>query len=302
MREGGVAAGRLVPARDHRLQALEQAEAGLDGVDAAGGVEHVRGPSLHLQGDPGHAHLRAQDGVVEGLRDDGGVGAEAVVQAGQRAVAGALLLDHRLQEYRRGRAAAQALHGPEGGDGGGDARLHVARAATVQAVAVDARLEWRRRPELLHPHRHHVDVAVEDQRAAAALRARPVRADDVVVAVPAAHGRRIAGQMREFIGPHRDAQRLQSHALEQALQVVLCAGLLSQQAGKAHQRGEQTHQFVAGRIHGGQQFLLERGIGRVFSSRLHRRFLPSCGAAPPTPGPAACAIGSCPCPSAAGRP
>ena len=90
--------------------------------------------------------------------------------------------------------------------------------------------------------RHHVDVAVEDQRASPAL-ARPVSADDVVVPVPLPYARRVAGQVRELAVAYREARCLQAHALKQTFHEILGASFLAQQAGEANQRGQQCGQL-----------------------------------------------------------
>jgi hypothetical protein len=176
-------------------------------------TDGVHRHAVDVERQPHHAHLRAHQ-HVQRFGDQGRVGGVAVQQAGQRAVAGALLLDHALQHHARRRLPAQALQRLQGHRVGHDAGLHVVGPAAVQPVAVDPGLEGRPRPQLLGAHRHHVDVAVEDQRASA-HRARLVHADHVDAAVVGHDGRRIA---RVVLQPglvddelaHVQAQRLEA--------------------------------------------------------------------------------------------
>ncbi len=176
--------------------------------------------ALDLQRQPHHAHLRMHD-PVEWFRDDGGIGAIALHQAGERTVAGAFLFHHRLQNHLGGRLQPHLLQRLHGEDIGDNAGLHVAGTATVEFVAVDPGLEGRPGPQPLRADRHHVDMTIEDQRFAPRAMARPVRADDIVPAVVGDDRGRIAGMCMSsntprttscapFSAPSSDGQRTRS--------------------------------------------------------------------------------------------
>jgi hypothetical protein len=57
--------------------------------------------------------------------------------------------------------------------------FHIASAATVHPLSVDARLEGWRRPAIPIPCRHNIDMAVEDQRTPIAMR-RTIRSNNIV--------------------------------------------------------------------------------------------------------------------------
>ncbi len=185
----------------------------VDRADA--GVRHrgVHGHAVDVDGHPHHAHLRAHQ-LVAGLGNDRRVGGVALDQAGQRAVAGALLLDHRLQRDPRRRLVAQALQRAHRHRVGHDAGLHVVGAAPVQPVAVDPGLEGRARPQPLGADRHHVDVAVENQRAAAHRAFRVVHADDVAPTFVRDDRRRVARVAPQFVFVDRELAHGQAQRLE----------------------------------------------------------------------------------------
>ena len=91
---------------------------------------HAR--DAHLE--PQHAHLRGRDRGAEGLADHGGVRHVAGQERLERAVARALLLDHRLQVDGGVGRHPQPPQAPDGAEDGGEAALHVGGAAAVEPV------------------------------------------------------------------------------------------------------------------------------------------------------------------------
>ena len=110
------------------------------------------------------------------LRDEAGIGAIAALQGRERADAGALLLDHGLEMNARGRLQAGGLDRIQRIERADGARLHVAGAAAVHLAVLDDRRERRRLPHVERPGRHHVAMALQDQRFAGIAR-RAIGAD-----------------------------------------------------------------------------------------------------------------------------
>ena len=110
---------------------------GDDRVLDLGGALGVR--TLAVDGDarPHDADLRLERPVAERLRDDGRVARVAAVEGGERAVARALLLDHRDQAEVAAEAHAGVPQGARGEDHRRDAGLHVRGAATPHAAVGD---------------------------------------------------------------------------------------------------------------------------------------------------------------------
>ena len=96
---GRVLALLCIPLRFQRLQAQPDGPSPFDGVDpgrvGAGGVGRV---ARHSHLEPKQPHLGADEALVHRLWDQGRVGGVAPLQAGQSAIARALLLDHGLEE------------------------------------------------------------------------------------------------------------------------------------------------------------------------------------------------------------
>ena len=171
----------LAPARVPRLfqlaQRADDAIGGIDGVRARAHLAHMDRMAAHLDLEPEHADIGAHDRLLGRLGDQRGIGLVAAQMRHQRAVAGRLLLDHRLDVDGRGGLQADAAQRVEREDVRRSARLHVGAAAAIHPVAVDSRLEGRLAPHVLRSGRHDVDVRLQDQRAAVLL-ARPMDADD----------------------------------------------------------------------------------------------------------------------------
>ena len=174
-----------------RAQRLDDRVGGLDRVGPLARIARVGRRAQHAHREPQDADLRRPDRALRRLGQDRRVGGVPGQHAGQRAVAGALLLDHGLQLDRRARRDAQAAQPAHGADDGRQPGLHVPGAAAVEPVAVAARRERRAAPQRHRLGADDVDVAVEDQRAAVGRAVRLPRRDHVRLAgdVPA-EGRR----------------------------------------------------------------------------------------------------------------
>ena len=132
----------------------------------------VDGMAAHRDLEPHDADLARSTPLARGLGDQRRVGPVAALQAGERAVAGEFLLDHRLDEDVGGRLEAGPLQRFQGEQAADPARLHVAGAAAVHPAVLDDRIEGRGRPHLVRAFRHDVDMAVDDQRASLRLARR----------------------------------------------------------------------------------------------------------------------------------
>ena len=129
-------------------------------------------PALDV--DRGEQRAAAGDADVEPrrLRHDRGVGAQ---RAGGRepARAGRLLLADGVHDQVAAQPDAELRERLGGRHHRGHAALHVARAAAVDRAVVHLARERVARPRRPRPGRDHVDVAVEQQRAAAPRAAEP---------------------------------------------------------------------------------------------------------------------------------
>ncbi len=190
--------------------------------------------ALHPDLEPQHAHVGAHQHVLLGFRDDHGIGAVAAQQRRQGAVAGAFLFDHRLEIDGGPRGIARRAHGIVGVQIGNQPGLHVGRAATVHPAVDDGRVPRRAAPHVDRSGRHHVDVSVQDERAAGLLFGT-IGAHHVE-GVFVRHGHRAEAGMRldvahvDLPAVHGEAAR--AHRFEQE---VLRRVFLFAQRRKAHQ-------------------------------------------------------------------
>ncbi|MPL60859.1 hypothetical protein SDC9_06421 [bioreactor metagenome] len=198
MGEIGMAAGRSVPARLEPVQGLDQREGRLNRIRAAAGIGDMGRQAAQMHLTPDHPELRGDEAFLEGLGDQCRIGAIAAQQTGKGAVAGAFLLDHRLHEDIGRRLQPERAQRIEREEVRGEPGLHVARAAAVKPAVLDAGREGRGAPHLLGACRHHIDMAVQDQRAALAA-AAAMAADDVPgVLIGGEHGRE-AGLVADLV-------------------------------------------------------------------------------------------------------
>ena len=116
----------LVPLLLELAQLLDQAIGGLDGVRAGIGLVDMDRVAGDLDLEPHHADLRDGERAARRLGNQRSLGAIATLQAGQRAVAGALFLDHRLLIDVGGRHVAQRTERAERKDIEDQPRFHVA--------------------------------------------------------------------------------------------------------------------------------------------------------------------------------
>jgi hypothetical protein len=212
--EGGVDALGAVHLALVVLEARGDGVRGLDGVQPRLHVAHMGRAAADRDPGPDHADLgrieRGQAGP--GLGDDHGIGLRHREHGGERAVAGAFLLDHRLHLHLgRGLHAGEAQRA-EGRDVRDDARLHVPRAAPIHPPVADGRREGRRLPHVGRAFGHHVHMALQREAPALAF-ARRVHRDDVVAPFIGDQRRREArmrGSAAGSVGTRRGARPIAS--------------------------------------------------------------------------------------------
>src|ERR1019366_10388629 len=135
--------------------------------------------ALDMDAKPNEANFRPHQLWLQRFRNKSAVGVVATLQAGKRTVAGAFLFDNGLEmDGCRGSEACRANR-VEGKQRPRKPGFHIACAATVHPLSVDARLEGWRRPAIPVPCRHNIDMAVEDQRTPIAMR-RTIRSNNIV--------------------------------------------------------------------------------------------------------------------------
>ena len=165
MAEPGMALRPLVDARREGHEVGNVVIGGEDGAGAGLGLQHMNRLAENAQAEPDRAELGAKQLVLHRLGDQAGVGAVAALERRQRAVAGALLLAHRLDEHVARRGEAGVAERVEREHHGRDADLHVVGAAAMHEAVFDQRLERRMAPLLQRPRRHDVDMALKDEAA-----------------------------------------------------------------------------------------------------------------------------------------
>src|SRR5215218_3122372 len=135
-----------------------------DALVADGGVGRA---AWDLQPKHERTALGRNEGETGRLGDQGGVGAVAA-QDGREGAEPPVLLPYRR---RHGDVAAQAQaevgEGVESDEVGDEPALHVAGAASVEQVAIQASREWIPLPRRRVSRGHGVDVGVEQHRGSA---------------------------------------------------------------------------------------------------------------------------------------
>ena len=176
------------------------------------------------------------------LEQDDGVGEMPGAAGGERAVAGALLLDHgEHREVARDRVRIDSCTRFEREPAHGEAGLHVAAAAAVQPAVAPHRLERRRRPLREVTRGHDVDVAVEQQRRPRV--AAGATGDDVVAA--------LVGELRDpgdrigpDVGRDGDAVDLEATGGEPTGEHLECLLLATDRRVGAHQLLEEGERLL----------------------------------------------------------
>ena len=165
------------------------------------------------------------------------------------------------QIERRRRLQADALQRVEAGEIRAVAGLHVGAAAAIEPVALDHRIEGPVRPLIFGPGRHHVDMRLQDQRAAR-LTARMVDADhDRRVGMLLGEGR-AARMGRDRGAVHLEAVHGEAALLQRPEDEVLAGMLLATQRGKADQLLREGDLLGEARLDGGKDLVAKRGIER----------------------------------------
>ena len=145
---------------------------------------------------------------------------------------------------------------------GDDAGFHVAAAAAVEAAVAHHRLEGRVGPHVLGSGRHHVDMAVEDQRAPG-VTPRLVDADDVFLARVAPVHRREARLILDGVHVYLELVDGQPEPGEDFRHMILGRGLVAERRAVAHQIGQHGHRLVVQRVGGGDDLGgARRGVHR----------------------------------------
>ena len=253
---------------------------GLGHLGVAGApVDRDRRGDRPPAGDPGVEAGR--------LGAQAGVGRDAVSDRGATAGAARLLVGHRAEDDVAAQAHADTPQALESDHQGGDAALHVVHAAAVQAPVAGGGDERVARPLLAGLDVDRVDVAVQEQAAAAAgprQRGRELRPADEVEVV----GHEAVALAGRFGFPQIDGRAERREASgEQRLQGGFVARRVARLAGggvEGDEPGDEIAQLVTPRPHLGDDLLFE---GRAFGA--HAASLCSWspgGAAPAPPRPA----------------
>src|SRR3954451_135158 len=174
--EVSIIAGTLVPFGLELFQRLQQMVSRRDRVRARTGLEHVHGMSTHFQAKPDYAHLRAHHLAGSRLGNETGVGAIPALQRGERAHPCTFFLDHGLEVDAGGRLETCGLDRIQGIELAYSAALHIASAAAIHSAVFYHRRKRRGFPHFKRSGRHHVAMALQDQRVACVAR-RPIGAD-----------------------------------------------------------------------------------------------------------------------------
>jgi hypothetical protein len=154
-----------VPDLFEPLQGLDDHEGLLNRVrPGSKGARGVLGIAVDLHLEPDRANLRAQKLRLERLRDERRLGAIAASQTRQRAVAGALLLDHRLEKNLGRGLHAEAFESLERIETRRQSGLHIAGSASVHPAVPDRRFVRITCPVLARSGGNDVDVTVENER------------------------------------------------------------------------------------------------------------------------------------------
>ena len=219
----------------------------------------MRGRAEHADLEPQHPDLGGPDRVLRRLGEDRGVGRVPGQHAGERAVAGALLLDHRLELHPPARGEAEALQAAHRADHRRQPRLHVAGAAPVHPLPLDARVVGVAAPQRDRLRADDVDVPVEDQRAAVGGAGRLPVGEHVGLLRDVPAERRAGGMALERGGVERHVERLEAERDEGAAHDLLAGRLLAEQRGRRDELRQQLgHRGRLGRdrgedlgVHGG---------------------------------------------------
>jgi hypothetical protein len=197
-------------------------------------------------GDPEVRHPAAGDPDVrhvERLGDHGGVRPVAAFERRADATdAAVLLLDGRPEDQVAREVDAHRPECPDGGQGGGDAALHVGGPAAVQGVAVADEPPRAGRP-LVRVRRDDVDVAAQGQRPPLAFALALQNRGDVRPALVADLDERGGLEERlvpaERLGIGLPDVRVGTEPLERLDSDVLCGRLLAGHRPRGDQVGEQ---------------------------------------------------------------
>ncbi len=235
------------PALAHTADRLEHEGCLLDRVDGSA-LAPVRLLDLGVAGTAGNGDLRvaraaAGDPDVEAgrLENDPGVGLDAVPGASRRAGAGGLLVGVRADEEVAGQT--DSLRGQRlGGDRHGcDAALHVAGAPSVQVPVAHLGAVRIRRPTLARLGRDGVDVAVQEEAAAAPGSAKPRRELGTALEIETLGNEPLTGELRRIWLPDVD---LGSRGAEAPAQVLLESGLVAGRISDVPRRRVEVDQIA----------------------------------------------------------
>ncbi|KAG1251409.1 hypothetical protein G6F68_012284 [Rhizopus microsporus] len=165
-----VLAFAAIPAFFQFVHRLDHEDGFLDGVGARARERRRRvlGVAVDQHLEPHGPDLGAHQHRQQRFGNECGIGAVAALQAGQRAVAGALFFHHGLQEHVGRRLQPYPAQRVQRRHAGDEARFHVTRAASVHPAVDDSGIVGVAAPLRPGPHGHHVDMAVQDQRPALA--------------------------------------------------------------------------------------------------------------------------------------
>ena len=290
------------------IDGVEESAAERDGVNGAT-VSPVRLGHLDVPGTAGDRQSAPDDAAAEGsnvqigrLRDDGAVGSVAAVNQCQGPHATRLFVDDRGENDIATQAHPSSPQDLQGGDGSGQAGLHVSRTPAVDHPVMPSRREGVNRPAL--PGAHDVDMTKEQQRPPATAPGqgcRKVRATTEIAIRVVTGSTRVSSQLDGVGLPliEPSAETLESTG-EDALDITFAGRLLRTgeirvHAGNADEILQQCDRLLVvaghGRGDGVEESRSRRSredpSRRLPSRRLLAAVSPSCPASVPSQSPPA---------------
>ena len=213
------------------LHSLADEIAEVDAADALAVLLDAGGLALDVDGEPDPADRAGLDAHAGGLAADAGVGLVALHDAGQRAVARQLLVHDVFHDQIALEPDAAGLDGADRHRHGGGAGFHVGGAAAVHFAVRDIGRPGVMLPVVERALGDNVDVAVEQQRPAAARALQ--RADDIRTALIGLRGCNICRVLLQLLERRNERVDRQAHFCQRFGHKFLDRAFIAGDAGDA---------------------------------------------------------------------